>query len=193
MESFPYKKHRGVGVLPSQLTSGAEHSPSESQAADARLSRHIDASANSSMLFGFWYPAMLSRDRRAGAVARYMAHYGTKRVAKAVLIASVPPLMVKTAANPGGTPISVFDENRAGVVADRAQFFKDFSVPFYGYNRPSTKVSEGVRMYPLGVLTHSLTRIDSKVWRAYGWHGLTVGQVCHVSTCSWSVGTILGG
>jgi hypothetical protein len=87
MESYPYKKHRGVGVLSSQLTSGAEHSPSESQAADARLSRHIDASANSSMLFGFWYPAM-SRDLRAGAVARYIAHCGTKRVAKAVLIAS---------------------------------------------------------------------------------------------------------
>jgi hypothetical protein len=120
------------------------------------------------MLFGFWYPAMLSRDLRAGAVARYIAHYGTKRVTKAVLIASVPPLMVKTAANPGGTPISVFDENRAGVVGDRAQFFKDFSLPFYGYNRPSAKVSEGVRVSPFGFLTRSLTRIDSKVWRAYG-------------------------
>jgi non-heme chloroperoxidase len=80
-----------------------------------------------------------------GEVARYIARYGTKRVAKAVLIASVPPLMVKTAANPGGTPISVFDQLRAGVVADRAQFFKDFSLPFYGYNRPGAKVSEGVR------------------------------------------------
>ena len=80
-----------------------------------------------------------------GEVARYIAHYGTKRVAKAVLIASVPPLMVKTPANPGGTPISVFDQIRAGVVADRAQFFKDFSSPFYGYNRPGAKVSEGVR------------------------------------------------
>jgi hypothetical protein len=121
-------------VLASQLTSGAEHSPSESQAADARLIRHIDASANSSMLFGFWYPAMPSRDLRV----------------------------------------------------------KDFSLPFYGYNRPSAKVSEGVRVSPFGFLTHSLARIDSQVWRAYGWHGLTVGQVCHVSTCSWC-GTILGG
>jgi hypothetical protein len=135
------------------------------------------------MLFGFWYPAMLSRDLRAGAVARYIAHYGTKRVAKAVLIASVPPLMVKTTANPGETPISVFDENRAGVVADRAQFFKDFSLPFYGYNRPSAKVSEGVRVSPFRFLTHSLTRIDSKVCRAYGWHGFTVWRVCHVSSC----------
>jgi len=66
-------------------------------------------------------------------------------VAKAVLIASVPPLMVKTPTNPGGTPISVFDQIRAGVVADRTQFFKDFSLPFYGYNRPGAKVSEGVR------------------------------------------------
>ncbi len=66
-------------------------------------------------------------------------------VAKAVLIASVPPLMLKTPTNPEGTPISVFDQIRAGVVADRAQFFKDFSLPFYGYNRPGAKVSEGVR------------------------------------------------
>ncbi len=80
-----------------------------------------------------------------GEVARYIAHYGTKRVAKAVLIASVPPLMLKTPTNPEGTPISVFDQIRAGVVADRAQFFKDFSLPFYGYNRPGAKVSEGVR------------------------------------------------
>ena len=80
-----------------------------------------------------------------GEVARYIARYGTKRVAKAVLIASVPPLMVKTAANSGGTPISVFDQLRASVVADRAQFFKDSSLPFYGYNRPGAKISEGVR------------------------------------------------
>ena len=78
---------------------------------------------------------------------------------------------------------------RAGVVADRAQFFKDFSLPLHGYNRPSAKVLEGVRVSPFGFLTHSLTRIDSKVCRAYGWHGFTVGQVCQVSTCSWC-GTI---
>lgn len=80
-----------------------------------------------------------------GEVARYIGRYGTKRVAKAVLIASVPPIMLKTAANPGGLPLSVFDGLRAGVQADRSQFFKDLSVPFYGYNRSGAKVSEGVR------------------------------------------------
>src|SRR5216684_685232 len=80
-----------------------------------------------------------------GEVARYIARYGTKRVAKAVLIAAVPPLMLKTPANPGGTPISVFDGLRASVQADRSQFWMDLSLPFYGYNRPGAKVSQGVR------------------------------------------------
>jgi non-heme chloroperoxidase len=80
-----------------------------------------------------------------GEVARYIGRHGTKRVAKAVLIGAVPPLMLKTAANPGGLPIDVFDGIRKGVLADRSQFFKDLSVPFYGYNRPSAKISEGVR------------------------------------------------
>ena len=80
-----------------------------------------------------------------GEVARYIARHGTKRVAKAVLIASVPPLMLKTAANPGGLPIEVFDGLRKNVQADRSQFWKDLSIPFYGYNRPGAKISEGVR------------------------------------------------
>ena len=80
-----------------------------------------------------------------GEVARYIARHGTKRVAKAVLIASVPPLMLKTPANPGGTPIEALDKNRASVQADRSQFWKDLSMPFYGYNRPGAKISEGVR------------------------------------------------
>ncbi len=80
-----------------------------------------------------------------GEVARYIGRHGTKRVAKAVLIGAIPPLMLKTPANPGGLPIEVFDELRAGVVADRSQFWKDLSLPFYGYNRPGAKVSEGVR------------------------------------------------
>jgi non-heme chloroperoxidase len=80
-----------------------------------------------------------------GEVARYIARHGTKRVARAVLIASVPPLMLRTGANPGGLPISVFDGLRASVVADRSQFWKELSMPFYSYNRPGTKVSEGVR------------------------------------------------
>jgi non-heme chloroperoxidase len=80
-----------------------------------------------------------------GEVARYIGRHGTKRVAKAVLIASVPPLMLKTSANPGGLPITVFDGLRSSVVADRSQFWKDLSLAFYGYNRPGAKVSEGVR------------------------------------------------
>ena len=80
-----------------------------------------------------------------GEVARYIARHGTKRLAKAVLISSVPPLMVKTSANPGGLPISVFDGLRASVTGDRSQFWKDLSMSFYSYNRPGAKVSEGVR------------------------------------------------
>jgi non-heme chloroperoxidase len=80
-----------------------------------------------------------------GEVARYIGRHGTKRVAKAVLIASVPPLMLKTPANPGGLPITVFDGLRSNVVADRSQFWKDLSMAFYGYNRPGAKVSAGVR------------------------------------------------
>ena len=80
-----------------------------------------------------------------GEVARYIGRHGTKRVAKAVLIASVPPLMLKTAANPGGLPIEVFDQFRAGILADRAQFYRDAAVPFYGANRPDAKVSQGLR------------------------------------------------
>jgi non-heme chloroperoxidase len=80
-----------------------------------------------------------------GEVARYIGRHGTKRVAKAVLIGAVPPLMLKTPANPGGLPIDVFDGIRANVLADRSQFFKDLTMPFYGYNRPGAKISEGVR------------------------------------------------
>lgn len=80
-----------------------------------------------------------------GEVARYIGRHGTKRVAKAVLIGAVPPLMLKTENNPGGLPISVFDGIRAGVASDRSQFYKDLTLLFYGYNRPGVKVSEGVR------------------------------------------------
>jgi non-heme chloroperoxidase len=80
-----------------------------------------------------------------GEVARYIGRHGTKRVAKAVLLGAVPPLMLKTAANPGGLPMEVFDQIRAGVLADRSQFFKDLSAPFYGANRPDAKVSQGLR------------------------------------------------
>jgi non-heme chloroperoxidase len=80
-----------------------------------------------------------------GEVARYIGRHGTKRVAKAILIGAIPPLMLKNAANPGGLPIEVFDQIRAGVAADRSRFWKDLSMPFYGYNRSGAKISEGVR------------------------------------------------
>jgi non-heme chloroperoxidase len=80
-----------------------------------------------------------------GEVARYIGRHGTTRVAKAVLIGAVPPLMLKTPANPGGLPMEAFDQIRTAVQADRSQFFKDLSVPFYGANRTGAKVSQGLR------------------------------------------------
>ena len=80
-----------------------------------------------------------------GEVARYIGRHGTKRVAAAVLISAVPPLMVKTDKNPGGLPVSVFDSLRAQLVANRAEFYRDITLPFYGYNRPGAKISEGIR------------------------------------------------
>ena len=80
-----------------------------------------------------------------GEVTRYIGRHGTKRVAAAVLISAIPPLMLKTPANPNGTPLEEFDKIRAGMLADRAQFFKDLSAPFYGANRPGAKVSQGLR------------------------------------------------
>jgi len=80
-----------------------------------------------------------------GEVARYIGSYGTKRVDKAVLIGAVPPLMLRTAANPNGTPMEAFDQIRQAVLSDRSQFWKELSIPFYGANRPGAKVSQGLR------------------------------------------------
>ena len=85
-----------------------------------------------------------------GEVARYIGRHGTSRVAKAVLIAAVPPLMLKTAANPEGLPIEVFDGMRASLAKDRSQYYKEFAVPFYGANRPGAKVSQGSRSISSG-------------------------------------------
>jgi non-heme chloroperoxidase len=79
-----------------------------------------------------------------GEVARYMGRHGTKRVAKAVLIGAVPPIMLKTAANPEGLPMEVFDSMRSGIMKDRSQFYKDLAMQFYGANRTGAKVSQGV-------------------------------------------------
>jgi non-heme chloroperoxidase len=80
-----------------------------------------------------------------GEVTRYLGRHGTKRVSKAVLIGAIPPVMVKSESNPGGTPIEEFDKLRSAVQANRSQFFKDLSMPFYGYNRSGAKISDGVR------------------------------------------------
>jgi len=80
-----------------------------------------------------------------GEVTHYMGRHGTFRVARAVLVGAVPPLMLKTEANPGGLPIQAFDDIRAGVASDRSQFYKDLSVPFYGANRQGSTISQGVR------------------------------------------------
>ena len=88
---------------------------------------------------------MVGHSTGGGEVARYIGRHGAARVAKAVLISSVPPLMLKTEKNPGGLPISVFDGLRAQLAANRPQFYKDITLPFYGYNRPGAKISEGIR------------------------------------------------
>jgi non-heme chloroperoxidase len=88
---------------------------------------------------------MIGHSTGGGEVARYLGRHGTKRVAKAVLMSAVPPLMVKTDKNPGGLPISAFDELRTALAANRPQFYKDLTLPFYGYNRPGAQLSEGIR------------------------------------------------
>ena len=88
---------------------------------------------------------MVGHSTGGGEVARYLGRHGSKRVSKAVLISAVPPIMVKSEKNPGGLPLSVFDEIRAGVLNDRSQFYRDLSLPFFGYNRSGAKISEGVR------------------------------------------------
>ncbi len=88
---------------------------------------------------------MVGHSTGGGEVARYLGRHGAKRVIKAVLIGAVPPIMLKSDTNPGGLPIDVFDGIRAGVAGDRSQFYKDLSLPFFGYNRPGAKISEGVR------------------------------------------------
>lgn len=88
---------------------------------------------------------MVGHSTGGGEVVRYIARHGQKRASKVVLISAVPPLMLKTEANPGGLPMSVFDDIRANVVKNRSQFYKDLSVPFYGYNKPGAEVSQGVQ------------------------------------------------
>jgi len=88
---------------------------------------------------------MVGHSTGGGEVARYLGRHGAKRVSKAVLISSVPPLMLKTEANPAGLPMSAFDALREALAANRPQFYRDITLPFYGYNRPGAKISEGIR------------------------------------------------
>lgn len=88
---------------------------------------------------------MVGHSTGGGEVARFIGRHGTKRIARAVLVGAVPPLMLRTAANPEGLPVEVFDGIRKGVAADRSQFFKDLAVPFYGANRDGAEVSQGLR------------------------------------------------
>jgi non-heme chloroperoxidase len=88
---------------------------------------------------------LIGHSTGGGEVARYIGRHGNRRLAKAVLLGAVPPLMLKTAANPAGLPIEVFDGIRNGVFHDRAQFFRELTLPFYGFNRPSAKVSQGLQ------------------------------------------------
>ena len=88
---------------------------------------------------------MVGHSTGGGEVARYLGRHGSKRVAKAALLGAVPPIMLKTEKNPGGLPLDVFDGIRAGVAKNRSQFYKDLTLPFYGFNRPGAKVSEGIR------------------------------------------------
>lgn len=88
---------------------------------------------------------LIGHSTGGGEVTRYIGRHGTSRVAKVVLVSAIPPLMVKTPANPGGLPLEVFDGIRSGVSADRSQFYRDLSAAFYGANRPGSNVSQGVR------------------------------------------------
>jgi non-heme chloroperoxidase len=88
---------------------------------------------------------MIGHSTGGGEVVRYIGRHGSSRVGKVVLIGAVPPVMLKSDSNPGGLPLPVFDEMRAGVASNRAQFFRDLSIPFYGYNKPDANVSEAVR------------------------------------------------
>lgn len=107
------------------------------------MAHYADDLAEVMMALDIKDASMVGHSTGGGEVAHYIGRHGTARVAQAVLIGAVPPIMLKTANNPGGLPMSVFDGIRAGVLADRSQFYRDLAVPFFGYNRPDAKVSQG--------------------------------------------------
>jgi non-heme chloroperoxidase len=121
------------------------HGRSDQPGGDNTLDRYADDLAELFDHLDVKDVVMVGHSTGGGEVARYIGRHGTSRVAKAVLIGAIPPLMLKTPANPGGLPMEAFDGIRAGVAADRSQFFRDLSMPFYGYNRDGAKISQGVR------------------------------------------------
>jgi non-heme chloroperoxidase len=118
------------------------------------MEQYVDDYAELLDLLNLKDAVLVGHSTGGGEVAHYIGKYGTARVAGAVLVSSVPPLMLKTKANPHGTPIEVFDTIRNGVTENRAQFYKDLSLPFFGYNRAGAKVSEGIRanFWAMGML-----------------------------------------
>ena len=120
------------------------HGRSSQAASGNDMDRYADDLAALIEALDLYDVTLVGHSTGGGEVARYIGRHGTARVAKAVLIAAVPPLMLKTAANPEGLPIDVFDGIRAGLAKDRSQYYKDFAAAFYGANRPGAKVSQGV-------------------------------------------------
>ena len=123
------------------------HGRSSQTATGNEMDTYADDLATLTEVLGLKDAIHVGHSTGGGEVAHYLGRHGTKRVAKAVLIGAVPPVMLKSAANPGGLPIEVFDGIRAGVAGNRSQFYMDLTMPFYGYNRPGAKVSEGIRQH----------------------------------------------
>ena len=122
------------------------HGRSSQTATGNEMDTYADDLATLTEVLGLKDAIHVGHSTGGGEVAHYLGRHGTKRVAKAVLIGAVPPVMLKSAANPGGLTIGVFDGIRAGVAGNRSQFYMDLTMPFYGYNRPGAEVSEGIRM-----------------------------------------------
>lgn len=120
------------------------HGRSDQPASGHEMNTYSDDLATLLDMLDIRDATLIGHSTGGGEVARYVGRHGTKRVSKVILIGAVPPLMLKTNANPGGLPIDVFDSIRQNTATNRAQFFMDLALPFYGYNRPGAKVSQGV-------------------------------------------------
>jgi non-heme chloroperoxidase len=137
-----YLGQRGYRVIAHDRRS---HGRSDQTWTGNEMNTYADDLASLFELLDLKNAVMVGHSTGGGEVARYIGRYGTKRVAKAVLISSVPPVMLKSDGNPDGLPLTVFDGIRTGVAENRSQFYLDLSLPFFGYNRPGAKISEGIR------------------------------------------------